>query len=145
MAWCILSSCHKVVRSKRNTTLKLCGDRAKQFIRNAQNCGKNNHGFCTMITHQLTQRCLWVFGQKQNRKCWASTNVFTGLGPREPFPLLKTEDTDERKALCYDWGDKRKIETGAIGDTKKHLSRFEKNPGISVLYLKGFTLEVAVV
>ena len=26
----------------------------KQFIRNAQNCGKINHGFCTTITHQLT-------------------------------------------------------------------------------------------
>ena len=35
MAWSIMSSCHKVVRSIRNTTLKLCGDRAKQFVRHA--------------------------------------------------------------------------------------------------------------
>ena len=26
--------------------------------RNAQNCGKTIHGFCTMITHHLTHRCL---------------------------------------------------------------------------------------
>ena len=65
MAWCIINSCHKVVRSLRNTTLKLCADCAKQFVRNAQNCGNTNHGFCIMITHQLTYRCLCVsFCQK---------------------------------------------------------------------------------
>ena len=35
--------------------------------------------------------------------------------------LSKTEDTDEIKASCYDWGDKRKMETGAIGHTKKRV------------------------
>ena len=40
MAWCIMISCHKVVRSIRNTTLKLCTDCAKHFVRNAQNCEK---------------------------------------------------------------------------------------------------------
>ena len=38
------------------------------------------------------------------------------------FPLPKTEDTDERKAFCYNWGDKRKIETGAVGDAKMRFS-----------------------
>ena len=28
----------------------------------------------------------------------------------------------ERKAFCYDWADKRKIETGAVGDTKRRVS-----------------------
>ena len=37
--------CYKTVRSIRNTTLKLCTDCVKQFMRNAQNCGKTNHGF----------------------------------------------------------------------------------------------------
>ena len=46
------------VRSIRHTTLMLCADCAKQFVRNAQNCGKSNHGFCTMIAHQLTHLCL---------------------------------------------------------------------------------------
>ena len=41
MAWCIMNSCHKVVRSIKNTTLKLYADYSKQFVRNAQNCGKN--------------------------------------------------------------------------------------------------------
>ena len=35
-----MNSVHKVVRSKRNSTLKLCRDCAKQFVRNVQNCGK---------------------------------------------------------------------------------------------------------
>ena len=86
-------------------------DCAKQFVRNAQNCGKSNHGFCIMITPQLTHRCLCV-------SFWPKTNiVFTGLGPCWLFPLPKTEDTDERKAFCYDWGDNRKN-----GDTKKRVS-----------------------
>ena len=60
MAWCIMDSCHKVIRSIRNTTLKLYADCEKQSVRNAHNCGKTNHGFCTMITHQLTHRYLYV-------------------------------------------------------------------------------------
>ena len=58
MAWCIINSCHKFARSIRNTTLKLCAFCVKQFFRNAQNYGKPNHGFCTIITHQPTHRCL---------------------------------------------------------------------------------------
>ena len=30
IAWCIMDSCHKIIRSIRNTTLKLCADCAKQ-------------------------------------------------------------------------------------------------------------------
>ena len=45
MAWCIMKSCHKVVRSIRNTILKLCANCAKQFVRNAKNCGKTNLEF----------------------------------------------------------------------------------------------------
>ena len=34
--------------------------------------------------------------------------------------------------LCYDWGDKSKIETGAVGDSKKNISEvfrgLEKTP-----------------
>ena len=42
--FCIMNFYHKVVRSIRNTTLKL-------GVRDAQNYGKTNHGFFTMITH----------------------------------------------------------------------------------------------
>ena len=38
------------------------------------------------------------------------------------FPLPKTKVSDERKAFCYDWRDKRKIETEAVGDIKKRVS-----------------------
>ena len=48
------------VRSTRITTLKLSADCAKQFVRNTQNCEKSNHEFWTIITHQLTHRCLCV-------------------------------------------------------------------------------------
>ena len=53
MAWCIMDSCDKVVRLIRNATLKLCADCAKHFVRNAHNCGKTNHGFCTIYEDQL--------------------------------------------------------------------------------------------
>ena len=60
--------CYKIVRSIRNTTLKLCADCAKQFLRNAQNYGKSNNGFRTMITHQLTHRCLCVSRRAKTKK-----------------------------------------------------------------------------
>ena len=60
MAWCIINSCHKVVRPIRNTKLKFYTDCSKQFFRNTQNCGKTNHGFCTLMTHHLTHQCLGV-------------------------------------------------------------------------------------
>ena len=65
--------------------------------------------------------------------------VITGI--RWLYPLSKTEDADERKAFCYDWGDKGKIVTGAVGDMKKHVSEvfrvLETYAGISVLYRQG--------
>ena len=54
MALCIISSCHKVLQSIRNTALKLCTEFEKQFVSNIQNCAETNHGFCTIITYQLT-------------------------------------------------------------------------------------------
>ena len=68
--------------------------------------------FCTMITRQLTHRCLCL-------SFWPK--IKPDLAPTDFF-LPKTEDTDERKAFCYDLGDKRKIKTGAVGDTKKLVS-----------------------
>ena len=47
-------------RVNKETTFKLCSDCAKQFVRHAQNCEKTNHEFYTMITHQLTHRCLCI-------------------------------------------------------------------------------------
>ena len=60
IAWFNMNSCHKVVRSIRNATMKLWANCAKQFVKNAQNCGKTNHGFRIMIMHQFTHRCLCV-------------------------------------------------------------------------------------
>ena len=50
------------------------------------------------------------------------TTVFIGLGLRRLFPFPKTKDTNEMKVFCYDWGHKRKIETEAVGGTKKLIS-----------------------
>ena len=44
------------------------------------------------------------------------------LCPPWLFTLLKTGATDIRNAFYYDWRDKRKIETGAVGNTKKCIS-----------------------
>ena len=104
-----------------NTNLKLCADYAKQFVRNAQNCGNHvnqswifHHDNAPAHTSMLVRE---IIGQKQNRN-HVFTTVFTRLGTRWLLPLLKTENINERKAFCYDWGDKRKIKTGAVSDTK---------------------------
>ena len=81
------------------------------------------HGFGIMIAHQPhMDRCVWAFVQKQNHN--HRNHHFI---QRSWFPLPKTEDTDERKGFCCDWGDKRKIERGAVGIRK--------------LYIKGVTLK----
>ena len=97
----VFFDCNDLSLSIRNTTLKLCTDCAKQFIRNAQNCGETNHGFWTIIKHQLTHRC-WCMG------FWPKTKIV--IMPQPPC-------SPERKFFC-DWGDKRKIEARAVGDTK---------------------------
>ena len=38
------------------------------------------------------------------------------------------------QAFCYDWGDKRKIETAAVTELYRGL---EKNASISELYMRG--------
>ena len=67
------------------------------------------------------------------------------LVPAKFCSLPKTEDTDERKTVCYDREDKRKIETGAVGDTIRRVSEvfreMGKNAVISVSYLRGVTLK----
>ena len=83
-----------------------------------------------------------MFGQKQNHN-HASTTLFTGLGPRWLFPLPKTEDTDERKAFCYDWGDRNRSCWRYQKARFRSVLRIGKNAGISVLYLRGLTLKVS--
>ena len=56
----VFIECNGVVHHEFLPQGRTVNNCAKQFVRNAQNYGKNNHGFCTMITHQLTHRCLCV-------------------------------------------------------------------------------------
>ena len=58
VAWCIMSSCHRIERSIRNITCKLCAICEKQSARNARICGKTKIAFCTTITPLLIHRCL---------------------------------------------------------------------------------------
>ena len=45
--------------------MKLCADCAKQIVRNAQNCGKTNHLFSTIVTHRYrTSLLVRVFVEK---------------------------------------------------------------------------------
>ena len=43
---------------KKEYCLEVMCQLSKRFIRKAQTSVKTNHGFCTMIMHQLTYRCL---------------------------------------------------------------------------------------
>ena len=86
MVWCIRNFCYKDVESLRNTTLNLYVDCMKQFFRNSQNCGKIKHGFCNIITQQITHKCLCV-------SFWPKTKppYSPDLPPADffPFPKLK--------------------------------------------------------
>ena len=57
---------------------------------------------------------------------------------------IKSINHPKWKAFCYDCEDKIKIDTEAVGDTKKRIlevfPRLEKNAGISVLHLVGVLL-----
>ena len=87
--WCIMKCCYNVLLSIRNTILKLCAQFAKQFVRNAQICGKIqtwilHHDNAPAKTSMLVQEFLV--------KTKTVITVFTGLGPRWHFlfPILKT-------------------------------------------------------
>ena len=44
------------------------------------------------------------------------------MAPAAFYLFTKTEYIAEKKVFSYDWGDKRKIETEPVGDTKKRIS-----------------------
>ena len=55
----------KIIFDNRRITIIEVADNVgiiivKKLVRNAQYCGKTSLGFCTMITHQHTHRCLCV-------------------------------------------------------------------------------------
>ena len=85
-------------KSISNITLKLYVDCIKQFVRNAQNCGKTNHGFCKMITYQLTlvreflvkYMLVVIMPQPQYSSSLATDDLFL-------FPKLKTP----MKGKCF--------------------------------------------
>ena len=123
MAWCIMNSCHKVLRSIRIISLKLCSDCAKQFIRKALNCGNTNHEFCTILAAkspspvntviEVWLRCLCMsFWPKTKSKSWLNHRIHRtwGLGPRWLCSFPETKDTDELKTTIK--------ETAAVFDIK---------------------------
>ena len=112
LAGYIMNSCHKVLRLIRNTTLKLWGNCAKQFIRNARNFGKSKQAFCTAITHQLTHDSLCV-----------SFYVIMPQPPYSPhlatadsflFPKLKTPMKAKRFTMIEEINEKSKQELLAV-------------------------------
>ena len=86
----------KVVRSIRNTTLKLCADCVMRFITNAQNSGKTYHGFCTMITHQLIHRWLRVSSWPKT-KPYLPKYVMSGSADFFFFSKLKKDSCSAHK------------------------------------------------
>ena len=127
--WCIMNSCHEVVRSLRNTTLKLCADCVNHFVSNAQNSGKTNHGFCTMIKHQLTHRMpLRVFLAKNK-----TVIMLQPLNSLDWSPPMK----GERFPTIEEIKEKSQQELLAIPKSSfQKCCEYRKKAGISVLYLR---------
>ena len=89
-SYCNGVACHKAVWSIRDTTLKLSADCAMQFVGKAQNCGKINRGSYTMITYQLTHRCLCVsFWPKTKTLNMPQTPYLRDLAPTNIFIFPK--------------------------------------------------------
>ena len=114
MSRCIMNSYHKVVLSIRNTILNLIAwSNSSETHRIVE-----NQSWILQHDNTPAHALVLVLEFSAKKKSFhASTTVFTLLGLCWLFPLPKTKDTDERKACCNDWGDKRWIETGAVGDT----------------------------
>ena len=107
--------------------MKLCTDRAKLFVGNTQNCGKTNIGFCIIISHQLTHRCLCVsFWPKTKPQLLNSPD----LEPDDFFPLpkLKIPMKGKRFVTIEEIKDKTKQELLAIPKTalQKCFENWEK-------------------
>ena len=136
-----MESCHKIVGSIRNTTLKLCTDWVKQFIGNAQNCKKANLGFCTMVMHQLTHLCLcfsfWSKKKKKKKKIMPQPLYSADLAPADIFLFPKLKTAMKVKGFCYDWGDKTKSKQELLPISKCAFQKYFvdwKNAGI---YMRG--------
>ena len=105
----VFFDCNGVVHHEflpQGRTVKLCADCAKQFVRNAQNCGNLNHGFCKMIKHQLTHRCLCksktvIMSQLPHSLDLSPANFFL-------FPKLKTQMKGKRFAMIEEIKEKSK-------------------------------------
>ena len=117
MAWCIMNSCHKVVRSIRNTTLKLCAVCAKQFVRNSQNCGKKQ----SWILHHdnapaHTSMLVLEFLAKNKTVIMPQPLYSPYLDPADVFlfPKLKTPMKGKRFATIEEIKEKSKHELLAI-------------------------------
>ena len=104
MAYCIMNFSY------------LFADCAKQFVRNAQNCRKpkTKPDHTSMLVRMLLAKYKTVI---------------------MPQPSYLLDWRHRWKwSFCCDWGDKRKFERRAVGDTKKALfrrvSRIGKNAGV---------------
>ena len=123
------------VRRSRFTQKVKCECLAHCFLR-LQWCGalwievrcRLRVAICQKRIELWKNRCLCVrFGPKRKDHNHASTNVFTGLFPRWLFPLHKIEYSDERKALCYDWGDKGKSQWKLLAIPERVFQKCSEN------------------
>ena len=123
-------------------SLQLCADCAKQFVSNAQNCGKTNHGFSIVITHQLTDRCLCVsfWPKKQNLNHASITHRIHRNWP--PLNFSSSQDWRQRwKESVLLWLRKYKQNRRSCWRYQKayfrSVSRIGKNADTSILYQRG--------
>ena len=93
IAYCIMNSCHKVVRSIRYTTLKLWAFYTKQFVRKAQNLHHNNAPAHTsgLVREFLARNKTVIMPQPPHSPDLAPAGFFL-------FPRLKTPTKGKRFA-----------------------------------------------
>ena len=116
--------CNKVVRSIRNTTLKLCGDCAKQFVRKAQNCGKTQSWILNNDNAAAHTSMLVREFYSKNKAVIMNLSLYSSdLDPADFFLFPITEDTNKGKRFATIEEMKRKIKTGAVSEVFRGLEK----------------------
>ena len=121
-----MNPCHKVVRSIRNATLKLCADCAKQAVYQKRTELWKNHSRIAnrmLVRKFLAKNKIVIMHQLPYSPDLVSDNFFL-------FPELKTPMKGKRSATIWEIQEKSKQERF------RSVLRIGKNSGISVLYLR---------
>lgn len=129
---CIMNCCHKIKRPMKSTTYKFNAACVKQF-EVIQIYEKTNHDSCITTKHLHTLPCLCVSYSMFARCDSCDFSLFLKI--KKNLKRHRLASTDDHKSASL-----KKLE--AIPNSSlRSASRIRKSVGISVLYLRGITLE----